>query len=103
VSGTNPAIEVRHAQLEGGKTEFDEIVVASHGPIESVHLEKMGANQFCLIIETRRERACFFIGAKRAPVDAWESWREAKNNRSDGQKQRWARTPPEQRRRRRRR
>jgi hypothetical protein len=89
-------IEVRYATLDGGVTEFDEIVASNAG----VHLEKMNDSQFCLIIETAHERACFFIGAKRAPVDAFESWRDTDiNRRSEAQKRRWNRLTPEQRKR----
>ena len=78
-------IEVRHATLDDGTTEFDEIVASD----ARVHLEKMSDSQFCLIVETRNERACFYIGARRAKVDAFESWRNPINRRSEAQHRRW--------------
>lgn len=79
------SIEVRYATLDDGSKEFDEIVAAD----AHVHLEKMNDSQFALIIETSKERACFYIGAKRAKVDAAESWRDDINRRSEAQKRRW--------------
>jgi hypothetical protein len=91
-------IEVRHVTLDDGSTEFDEIVAAD----AHVHLEKMNDSQFALIVETRNERACFMVGARRAAVDAFTSWHEPINRRSEAQKRRWNRLTPEQRKRRRR-
>lgn len=90
-----PSIVVRHATLDDGSVEFDEIFASD----AHVHLEKMNDSQFCLIIETSKERACFMIGAKRAPVDAFESWRDQINRRSEGQTRRWNALTPEQRKR----
>ncbi len=95
-----PEIEVRHATLDDGTVEFDEIVA---GPVLYVHLEKMDDNWFSLIVETTHERACFYIGAARAPVTASEMWRDPRNGYSEGQSRRWARLTPEQRKRRKRR
>ncbi len=65
-------IEVRYATLDDGTSEFDEIVATN----AYVHLEKMDKSQFALIVEAGGERGCWFIGAKRAPVDCFESWRD---------------------------
>lgn len=89
-------IEIRFAELDGGGTEFDEILASSAG----VHLEKMNDSTFALIIETRHERACFLIFTKngRAHIDAATSWHEPINRRSEAQKRRWNALTPEQRR-----
>lgn len=71
-----PEIEVRIATLIDGRQEFDEVVASN----ASVHLEKMTDQEFCLIVETAHEVACFRIFSKnyRAHVDADEFWRDAK-------------------------
>lgn len=91
-------IEVRYATLEGGVREFDEIIASD----AHVHLEKIGSNKFCLIIETRHERAIFSISAKRAAVDACETERHPINRRSEAQRRRWSQLSAAQRRRRKR-
>ena len=69
-------IEARYKVVEypnrPRETVLDEVVAAN----AHVHLEAMGRNEFALIIETQRERACFRIGSKRADVDVSEQWRE---------------------------
>lgn len=93
-------IEVRHATLADGRLEFDEVVARD----ACVHLEKMNESCFCLIVETRRELACFNIFTKngRAHIDANTSWHDPINRRSEGQKRRWSQLSQEQRRRRKR-
>jgi len=78
-------IDVRPATLDDGGVEFDEVFAED----AHVHLEKMNNHQFALIIETRNERACFMIGAKRATVDAFTSWHDPINRRSEAQHRRW--------------
>lgn len=92
------AIEVRHATLDDGTVELDEVVAFE---VMSVHLEKMSDQSFALIIETRQRRACFRIGTKRAPVDAIEQWNEPINRRAEAQRRRWAQLTDELRKRRR--
>lgn len=81
-------IDVRFATGVGGHFELDEVVAMN----ATVHLEKMNDGEFCLIVETRHERACFGIRAKaaRGHIDAAESWRALVNRRSEAQKRRWS-------------
>jgi hypothetical protein len=92
-------VQVRHATLDDGRTEFDEIVASNC----TVHLEKMDDGKFYLGVETATERVKFWIFAKRGRIDAMEYEREQVNARSDAQRRRWARLTPEQRKRRRKR
>ena len=68
-------VEVRYD--EDG--ELDEVVAKN----ATVHLEKMDDRQFALIVETARERICVEVGARRAPVRGFESWRDRINRRGE--------------------
>src|ERR1051325_5909503 len=56
------------------RRSLDEVVARN----AFVHLERMGDGEFALIVETRCERACFYISSSsgKAAVAAGESWRE---------------------------
>lgn len=97
---TQRQIEVRYASLQGDVREFDEVVARD----ATVHLEKMSGSSFALIVETRHERACFWIGCqgRRAKVDGGVTSHDQINRRSEAQRRRWNQLTPEQRRRRKR-
>ena len=76
-------VEVRYD--EDG--ELDEVVAKN----ATVHLEKMDHSQFVLIVETARERICVEVGARRAPVRGFESWRDRINRRGEAATRRWNR------------
>lgn len=66
-------IKVRYV-IENEIAELDEVLAVSDEV--SLHLEKLDRNRFSLIVEARRERDLFELGAKQAAVECIEVWRE---------------------------
>lgn len=77
-------IEVRYD--DHSHRVLDEICAAN----AHVHLEMMGDCEYALIVETSKQRGCYFIHASngRAHVRAVESWRDSINRRSEAARRR---------------
>lgn len=69
-AGQHQRVEARRDE----RGELDEIVAFG----AYVHLERMADNWFCLIVESPKERVILNVGARRAPVWAHETARDAK-------------------------